>query len=209
MRMSWCPVPNSENCSQASNGRLRTTPSIVPMPTGSFSWRGLKIGAKVFIVDARSWGNAEVKRAAAEALGIAAGIHDAYGFVIDIYRRGGAKSLTEPQLSYLTLWWLDAEVRNGGFSQYYLNSSGELAHPCGEGRQDVGATELAGIIQKANSLFGKNGRSPDRDKPWSDSAIDLKAIGNLDTSYYKNAERLDELLPRFVARNAEAFKAAK
>jgi hypothetical protein len=68
-------------------------------------------GARDLIGDARSWGNAQVKEGAAVASGIAAGVTDAYGFVYDLYRREGAKGLTEPQLHYLTLCWLDSEVR--------------------------------------------------------------------------------------------------
>ncbi len=166
--------------------------------------------ARDLIGDAQGWGNAKVKEGAAEALGIAAGVNDAYGFVMDLYQRKGAKGLTKPQLYYLALWWLDAEVRNGGFSQYYFNSSGELSPHAVKAAQSVGAPELAEIIQKANALFGKNGPDPDRGKRMDQlSKIDLKALEELDTRYYKCAERLSEILPKFVAGNPEAFTAAQ
>jgi hypothetical protein len=163
--------------------------------------------AKDLISDAQSWGNDKVKEGAAQALGIAAGVNDAYGFVIEIYRRRGAKGLTEPQLYYLTLSWLDAEVRNGGFSQYYFNSSGELATHAVKAARSVGAAEITAIIEKANTLFGRNGPDADRDRRMDQlSKIDLKALEELDTRYYKCAERLSEILPRFVASHPEAFK---
>jgi hypothetical protein len=166
--------------------------------------------ARELIADAQSWGNEEVKQGAAEALGIAAGVNDAYGFVIDLYRRWGAKGLTEPQLYYLTLSWLDAEVRNGGFSQYYFNSSGELATHAVKAAHSVGASEIAALIEKANALFGKNGPDPDRERRMDQlSKIDLKALDELNTRYYKCAEHLREILPRFVASNPEAFKPNK
>ena len=166
--------------------------------------------ASELIGDAQSWGNDKVKEGAAEALGIAAGVNDAYGFVIDVYRRRGANGPTEPQLYYLTLSWLDAEVRNGGFSQYYFNSAGELAPHAMKAALSVGAPEIAAIVQKANALFGKNGPDPDRNKRMDQlSKIDPKALAELDKRYYKSAERLTEILPRFVARNPEAFKPNK
>jgi hypothetical protein len=166
--------------------------------------------ASDLIADAQKWGNAEVKRGAAEASVVAAGVSDAYAFVIDVYQRKGVKGLSEPQLYYLTLDWLDAEVRNGGFSQYYFNSSGELAQHAVKAAKVVGAPELAGIIQQANTLFGPKGPEPDRDKRMDQlSKIDLDALDALDTRYYKCSEQLSELLLKYVAAHAEAFKPAK
>ena len=83
-------------------------------------------GAKDLIADAEKWGNDNVREGAAKALEVAAGAVNAYRFVLDIYRQRSAKGLTEPQLDYLTLSSLDGQVRNGGFSQFYFNSSGDL-----------------------------------------------------------------------------------
>jgi hypothetical protein len=166
--------------------------------------------AKDLIGDAESWGNDEVKEGAAEALAIAAGVTNAYGFVYDLYQSKGAKGLTEPQLYYLTLYWLDVEVRNGGFSQYYFNSSAELASHAVSAARAVGASELAGIIQKANALFGKNGPHPNRNKRTDQlSEIDLKKLEELDTRYYKCPEKLSEILPKYVALNADVFRPVK
>jgi HEAT repeat protein len=166
--------------------------------------------ARELIGDAQGWGNKNVKDGAAEALAIAAGVNDAYGFVIDLYQRKGAKGLTEPQLHYLTLSWLDAEVKNGGFSQYYFNSSGELATYAVKSARSVGASEIAVIVEKANALFGKNGPHPDRNRRMDQlSKIDLKVLRELDTYFYKCPECLTEILPRFVASNPEAFKPSK
>jgi hypothetical protein len=162
------------------------------------------------IQDAQTWGNDHVKEGAAEASVVAAGVSDAHRFVSDLYRRKGASGLTEPQLYYLTLRWLDGEVNNGGFSQYFFNSSGDLALHAVDAARAVGAPELAGILQKANALFGKKGPDPDRDKRMDQlSRIDLEALEKLDDKYYKCPERLSELLPRFVASHAESFKSIK
>lgn len=163
--------------------------------------------AKDLISDAQTWGNDTVKEGAARALAVTEGVNDAYGFVSDLYRRKGARGLNETQFYYLTLWWLDADVRNGGFSQYYFNTRGELATHAVKAARSVGASEIAAIIAKANSLFGKNGPPADRDKRMDQlSKIDLEALEELNTRYYRCPEQLSEILPRFVASHPESFK---
>jgi hypothetical protein len=172
--------------------------------------RAERTQAQDLIADARSWGNDKIRDGAAAASEIAAGVINAFGFVYAIYGRKGVKGLSKPQLYYLTLFQLDAEVRNGGFSQYYFNSSGELAAYAVEAAKAVGASKLAGIIQKANALFGKEGPETDRGKRMEQlSKINLSALEELDQQYYKCSEHLSELLPRFVATNPAAFKPSK
>jgi hypothetical protein len=167
-------------------------------------------GALDLIDDAQRSGNDRVREGAAQAAEIAAGVTDAYGFVFGIYQRNGAHGLIEPQLYYLTLCWLDSEVRNGGFSQFYFNSSGELASHAVKAARGVGAPDVAGIVEQANTLFGMNGPDPDRNKRMDQlSAIDLEALDDLSTQYYNCPEQLREILPRYVASNPEAFRPAR
>lgn len=169
-------------------------------------------GAKAtdLIADAMKWGNDRVREGAAEANQIAAGVANPYAVVIDVYRREGAKGLSQPQLYYLTLFFLDAEVQNGGFSQFYFNSSGDLAPHAVAAARAVGAAKIADLVQKANGLFGKPGPSADRNERMDQlSKVDLQALNELDTQFYKCPERLSELLPKFVASHADSFKPAK
>jgi Domain of unknown function (DUF4375) len=162
---------------------------------------------KDLIADAETWGKDRVKQAAAEASAIVAGVTDADGFVNKLYERKGVQGLTEPQLNYLALSWLDAEVNNGGFSQYYFNSSGDLAGHAVKAARAVGAHKLAKIVEDANALFGKKGPDPDRDKRMDQvSKINLDALSKLDKRYYKCPERLNEILPKYAAAHAEAFR---
>ncbi|HWG47688.1 MAG TPA: DMP19 family protein [Gemmataceae bacterium] len=163
--------------------------------------------AAAIFEDAQTWGNAKVKTAAAEAIQLAAGIADPYGFVCTLCEQGGVTDLTKPQLYYLVLWQLDAEVRNGGFSQYFFNSSSDLSCYVVEAAKAVGALEAARIIQKAIALFGEDGPYPDRDERMDQlSRVDYEAMRKLDTEYYECPENMDELLPQFVASNPDAFK---
>lgn len=57
---------------------------------------------------------------------------------------------------------LECEVNNGGFDQYYLNSSGDGAHAAPEALRMLGLPQIAAMVEKANGVF-KGGPSPDRE----------------------------------------------
>jgi hypothetical protein len=165
-------------------------------------------GAMDVIADAQTWGGERVLADAAEAAQLASGVANAYRFVCDRIEQG-VDELTEPQVYYLTLYWLDAEVNNGGFSQYFFNSSGDLATHAVAAAKAVGAPRLAKIIGQAVALFGDAGPDPDRDQRMNQlSQIDLKALRHLDDDYYACPEKLDQMLPAYVAANADHFRAS-
>lgn len=163
--------------------------------------------ASDLIADAQEWGNEYLKTAAAEAALLVAGVTDAYAVAFRRYRRKGVVGLSEPQLYFLTLTWLDDEVRNGGFSQYFFNSAGELAGYAVAAAEAVGAPKLARIIEKAVSLFGSDGPATDRDERMDQlSALRLPALSKLDTRYYNCPDDLRGLLPLYAANHAKEFR---
>lgn len=65
--------------------------------------------------------------------------------------------LAERDRVLVTIWALEADVNNGGFEQYYFNSSGDTAFFAPEALRIIGAHRMAAIVARANSLFGENG----------------------------------------------------
>ena len=62
--------------------------------------------------------------------------------------------LTEKErVIYVTLE-LDGEVNNGGFDQYYSNSSGDFANEVIDALKALGAEKTLAICQRANAIFG-------------------------------------------------------
>jgi hypothetical protein len=57
---------------------------------------------------------------------------------------------------------LEADVNNGGFDQYYFNSSGNTAFAAAHALKKIGAPLMAEIVAQANSIFPNN--SPPRDR---------------------------------------------
>src|ERR1700745_3316952 len=54
-----------------------------------------------------------------------------------------------PQKVFSALWEVEAEVNNGGFSQYFLNSSAESASFVVEALETLGAPRTADICKRA------------------------------------------------------------
>jgi hypothetical protein len=54
-----------------------------------------------------------------------------------------------PQKVFSAIWALESEVNNGGFSQYFLNSSAESASFVVEALKTIGAPKTASICQRA------------------------------------------------------------
>jgi len=122
-------------------------------------------------------------------------------------RRGqvGFDALTEPEKVLVTLWALEAEVNNGGFDQFFFNSSGDCAYFAPRALQILGATEMSEIAARANAVFGPDG--PPRE--WnarqealfalSDSAQTL--LEALDVAFFAYPEDLAQLVARYVRAN--------
>src|SRR5580704_8503592 len=66
-----------------------------------------------------------------------------------------------PQKVFSAIWAVESEVNNGGFSQYFLNSSAESASFVVEALETIGAPETAAICERAiASLELHLGKSP-------------------------------------------------
>src|SRR5207253_6180924 len=86
----------------------------------------------------------------------------------------GFDSLLAPEREYIALYWLVCEVMNGGFHQYFHNSSGDIAPFAIEGLKAVGATESLRILERALAIFPSGTYSTDRETRWKG----LKAISD-------------------------------
>jgi hypothetical protein len=102
---------------------------------------------------------------------------------------------------------LDGEVVNGGFHQYFSNSSGQYAHETLAGLVEVGAASAAKLLQEAIRAF------PSKRVPvdWSErneqlDQVDSALLGDLDDKYYALAddgtEDLASLILAFMKRHA-------
>ena len=60
---------------------------------------------------------------------------------------------TPGQRAFYALHWTISEVSNGGFHQYFYNSTGYLAPEAITGAELLGASDYADVIRRATSIF--------------------------------------------------------
>lgn len=111
-----------------------------------------------------------------------------------------------------TTWWVEAEVNNGGFNQYFWNPSGEFASEALAGFEAIGSLPLAGLMKRAIAVrdedqvrmkaFKVRGSLEAFSELHENNRLD-----ELDDSFYElggeaSAERI-----RFIRSNPELFRA--
>ncbi len=63
------------------------------------------------------------------------------------------EKLTEPQKTFYFNQYLEKEINNGGFNQYFYNSSGDFAHQTIISLREINAIKTADILQLAIDQF--------------------------------------------------------
>jgi len=113
------------------------------------------------------------------------------------------------QRVFSAIWSLESEVNNGGFSQYFQNTSAETAPYVAEALDAIGATETAKICRSAiASAFPKG--LPMSPEAISSSADEFPteihdALDLLDEAFFKYPNNLTDLLFEYVSKHPEEF----
>jgi len=116
---------------------------------------------------------------------------------------------SKPQQVFSTIWELESEVNNGGFSQYFFNSSRETAHFVVEALETIQAPLMADICSRAIRTGFPEGLPADSDQiqavasDFSDETS--SALGTLDQEFYEYPNNLTELLFAYVQQHPEEF----
>jgi hypothetical protein len=93
--------------------------------------------------------------------------------------------LTDSQRNFYYNQNLEREVNNGGFNQYFINSSGAFAHETINSLRVIGANHTADILQSAIDQF------PGKKVPSNrDERIDL--VGRIEETANEKWEELDQ-----------------
>tara|TARA_R110000744_G_scaffold380233_1_gene500356 strand:+ start:3941 stop:4558 length:618 start_codon:yes stop_codon:yes gene_type:complete len=119
--------------------------------------------------------------------------------------------LTNGQQAVFSTFWLEAEVYNGGFNQYYFNSSGKFSEIAEKGFKTIGGEKLSEIIALANKIHLKNkAKLEEYDdgtiQSFSDSYED-NPLNDLDTEFIKNLEstKFRDLRIKYIRENMNEF----
>jgi hypothetical protein len=116
--------------------------------------------------------------------------------------------LTEAERTLIAVYWLEAEVNNGGFDQYFLNSSGDHASDVPGALRRIGAERSAKLAERAIAVFPEPGPSPDRDTrheqlmALSEDDDESGAFEALDEEFYRYADDLTALMASYAREHA-------
>jgi hypothetical protein len=114
-----------------------------------------------------------------------------------------------PQKVFSSVWAVESEVNNGGFSQYFLNSSAETAPFVAEALDAIGAPKTAQICRRAVERAFPDGLPPTADEI-SSTAADfsdelLAELDSFDGEFLAYPHDLTELLFDYVHRHPDEF----
>ncbi len=109
------------------------------------------------------------------------------------------------------IWLLETEIKNGGYNQFYYNSSGEFYKLLPEALRLVGANQFADLTEEANATFDKykekiqkiqNGTPDGFGKSYEDNPLN-----NFDTEFYKldETENLQQIQVNYIRKNKLEF----
>lgn len=114
-------------------------------------------------------------------------------------------NLSEAERNFIYVDTLEGQVNNGGFEQFFFNSSGEYTYQVVAAYNAIGAIKTVKIIEEAIMLFPVQPVPKDTDER-RDMMEDLdESIADkwdkLDNEFYKYEESIDELIIKYMKDN--------
>lgn len=115
------------------------------------------------------------------------------------------KFLSYGQKALYYWWYLDAQVTNGGFVQFYYNGYGPYIPTIIKGLEHIGDNEMANLVKKADKIYQKNKKLMDKaqesDLFGSDLYNRLDEMSLLDDKYYEMNEKTMSLIESYIRKN--------
>ena len=116
------------------------------------------------------------------------------------------EKLNEHERVFYVTQILEQEVNNGGFSQFFFNSSGDFSNEIVDAFTKIGAFKTAEICKKALAVF--NGNVPtDRDarEELLDSLECDDVLSECDDDFYEYEDNLEELNYTYIMEHRSSF----
>jgi hypothetical protein len=109
------------------------------------------------------------------------------------------------------IWALEAEVNNGGYNQFYFNSSGQFYKHLPDALKLVGATKFADLTKRANETFEKENpkitQHQDGTIEGFSKSYDDNPLNDFDTEFYGlyKTENLQQIQVNYIRKNQKEF----
>jgi hypothetical protein len=166
--------------------------------------------SEALIREALDHTNKEVIESAAKALAV---LKTNSTVTEELFRKSsesGFEALAEVEKWMLSVRTLEGEVDNGGFAQYFYNSSGGQAAYALRGLKEIGAHRTEDLLQQAMQLFGESGPSADRQTRIKQlDKLSCRAEARLhefDEEFYKDLDQREVKMWLYIAEHPDDFK---
>lgn len=109
------------------------------------------------------------------------------------------------------IWALEGEVNNGGYNQFYFNSSGQFYKHLPDALKLVGANKFADLTKRANETFEKENpkitQHQDGTLEGFNKSYDDNQLNNFDDEFYNlyKTENLQQIQVDFIRKNKKEF----
>jgi hypothetical protein len=126
----------------------------------------------------------------------------AFEAALDSRKEKGEK-LSEAELTILAIEAFEREINNGGFSQFFYNSSVEYTPIIVKCLNNIGCSEVAALAQKSINILNVESLDPDLIEQRMDPDDDEleEALGELDNIFYETEEAIAYALFEYIKNN--------
>jgi hypothetical protein len=131
--------------------------------------------------------------------GVVSGVNETGGRVSDVEPWAALERLSDIDPTRLTqsqrrlraLGGLRAEVNNGGFHQYFFNSTGDLVADAADAAETAGVSELASVIRRALDLLHVQDAADRAARQTALEDLDPEQFADIDDDYYAIEASID------------------
>jgi antitoxin component YwqK of YwqJK toxin-antitoxin module len=120
-----------------------------------------------------------------------------------------SKRFSQGQKALYFWWYLDAQVTNGGFVQFYYNDYEIYVPAIIKRLEAIGDQEMADLVKSAHKIYLSNKKIMDRAKQkdlfGSDLYERLEELSELDEEYYDIHENTMAILEKYARQNPNEF----
>lgn len=119
------------------------------------------------------------------------------------------KRLSYGQKALYYWWYMDAQVTNGGFVQFYYNGYDVYIPTIIKGLEYIGDREMVSLIKQADSIYQKQKKlvtkAKEKDLFESDLHDQLEELSDLNRDYYKLNKSTMSKIEEFIRKNSHEF----
>lgn len=119
-------------------------------------------------------------------------------------KKGNTLSYGQKALYYW--WYVDAQVTNGGFTQFYYNGYGKYVPTIIKGLKHIGDNKMAGLVNRSYDIYLKeNKKIKDARKgglqEFSNLYKEIEDFDELDDEYYDLNEKAMKIIENYIRKN--------